>query len=440
MKLVISEKQLEKIIAQINGNQDLKEEGEGEGAPEAGTSSDGEKKTGASKWESGATRGPANQIGVTKWVDSYKITRGKANPLSEQRKSYDRPLNVSRPTAGSDYFASVSAQNRQRAEMKYKTGLTQLSKHVYKEDDGENFFLNLGKGEFSEALLDLRSFMFSGWGLATQIVVGVVGAEVGAPVVLTAIDAGIVLNDLYIFSEQGMDKVPPDNIRTPWERFKWLLTNNPDFLRVAEDVIFIATLGTVRGASNVIKYFSKSSNGVGTFITLLKTVGTKIQKGIAYVPGKLGKWLTEKSSSIKKVSDFFDTMQSGTTKTARAVGRIPKAFYVSAVTLLGFEIGLRTLSFILNLGTTISPKNITDEMIASKGGAIEKMVSEKNKLIADRKKVEDEFFNVLKTFPKYKNLARTEFSLTNLKKDNETIFIISGVKYYINANMEIQKI
>jgi hypothetical protein len=33
------------------------------------------------KWESGATRGPANQIGLTKWKDIVKINRGKANTL-----------------------------------------------------------------------------------------------------------------------------------------------------------------------------------------------------------------------------------------------------------------------------------------------------------------------------------------------------------------------
>jgi len=33
------------------------------------------------KWESGVTRGPANQIGLTKWVDIVKINRGKANTL-----------------------------------------------------------------------------------------------------------------------------------------------------------------------------------------------------------------------------------------------------------------------------------------------------------------------------------------------------------------------
>lgn len=33
------------------------------------------------KWESGITRGPANQIGLTKWRDIVKINRGKANTL-----------------------------------------------------------------------------------------------------------------------------------------------------------------------------------------------------------------------------------------------------------------------------------------------------------------------------------------------------------------------
>lgn len=33
------------------------------------------------KWESGVTRGPANQIGLTKWKDIVTLTRGKANTL-----------------------------------------------------------------------------------------------------------------------------------------------------------------------------------------------------------------------------------------------------------------------------------------------------------------------------------------------------------------------
>lgn len=33
------------------------------------------------KWNSGVTRGPANQIGNTKWKDSVSTARGKANTL-----------------------------------------------------------------------------------------------------------------------------------------------------------------------------------------------------------------------------------------------------------------------------------------------------------------------------------------------------------------------
>ena len=55
-------------------------------APETGTSSTQSGGTGypnVDKWESGATRGPANQLGVTKWSDvvGSSLKRGKANPL-----------------------------------------------------------------------------------------------------------------------------------------------------------------------------------------------------------------------------------------------------------------------------------------------------------------------------------------------------------------------
>ena len=52
--------------------------------PEKGTSdkqAGGQGYPQVGKWESGVTRGPANQIGLTKWRDIVKINRGKANTL-----------------------------------------------------------------------------------------------------------------------------------------------------------------------------------------------------------------------------------------------------------------------------------------------------------------------------------------------------------------------
>lgn len=64
-------------------DEDIKEQ---DAAPADGASSSGGGTQGypqVGKWESGITRGPANQLGVTKWSDVVGSTlkRGKANPL-----------------------------------------------------------------------------------------------------------------------------------------------------------------------------------------------------------------------------------------------------------------------------------------------------------------------------------------------------------------------
>ena len=63
-------------------------------APTAGTSdkqAGGQGYPEVGKWESGIERGPANQVGVTKWADvvGSKLKRGKANQLKEQ-SSYEK--------------------------------------------------------------------------------------------------------------------------------------------------------------------------------------------------------------------------------------------------------------------------------------------------------------------------------------------------------------
>lgn len=66
----------------IKTTKDEMEEQESTGG--APSSSGGGSKPGyptVTKWESGVTRGPANQIGLTKWSEVNKITRGKANTL-----------------------------------------------------------------------------------------------------------------------------------------------------------------------------------------------------------------------------------------------------------------------------------------------------------------------------------------------------------------------
>ena len=86
MKIIISEKQYGLILGQKKRSQDVEEQDDPTAAePTPGTSSSGNKEgyPEVGKWESGVTRGPANQIGVTKWSDivGSTLVRGKANKL-----------------------------------------------------------------------------------------------------------------------------------------------------------------------------------------------------------------------------------------------------------------------------------------------------------------------------------------------------------------------
>jgi hypothetical protein len=83
MKLGLTDKQYNNLLSL------LQEQAEPPASePEAGTSSKqagGQGYPQVGKWESGVTRGPGNQVGVTKWADvvGAKLNRGKANPLKE---------------------------------------------------------------------------------------------------------------------------------------------------------------------------------------------------------------------------------------------------------------------------------------------------------------------------------------------------------------------
>jgi hypothetical protein len=83
MKIVISEKQYELLVNKTH----LDEQGDDPSAaqPSSGVGSSGSKQgyPEVGKWESGITRGPANQVGVTKWSDvvGSLLKRSKGNPL-----------------------------------------------------------------------------------------------------------------------------------------------------------------------------------------------------------------------------------------------------------------------------------------------------------------------------------------------------------------------
>lgn len=69
------------LMRRYTNNKNQEELDEQDDAPAGGSTGGGTTYPTVTKWESGVTRGPANQIGLTKWRDTVKITRGKANTL-----------------------------------------------------------------------------------------------------------------------------------------------------------------------------------------------------------------------------------------------------------------------------------------------------------------------------------------------------------------------
>ncbi len=115
MKLGLTERQYKLVISEVVKNQEIAEQEEPVNPePEAGTSSQqagGKGYPEVGKWESGVTRGPGNQIGITKWSDvvGASLKRGKANSLKEQNDlAFDRRYGTA---------AAAEKSNRENREL-----------------------------------------------------------------------------------------------------------------------------------------------------------------------------------------------------------------------------------------------------------------------------------------------------------------------------------
>lgn len=335
MQLVITEKQLRRLSSQMTEKETVSEEevDPAAAAPDAGTSSDGEKKTGATKWESGATRGPGNQIGVTKWSDVVGSTlkRGKANPLSEQAKYPKLNLNPPIQRASSDYFATVDSQNKLNVKMR----MGEIKPYVYKSDDGDNLVMNLIKGEFEEALLDLRDITMSPGGMAGQTVIELVFSEsVVVPVVIEALNAAVILNDLDLYRRQG-DRDPEAG------------------LRVIQDVLMYITRGAFKYAGKSLKSWLKTPAGVN----FMKGVSSKMSTYIMAIKASLSK-LPEsglKKFVLGKIKNLDSTLISLISNfTGKTIGMIPALYRKAVVSGLLVYVTASGIDRLLNVkpGTT----------------------------------------------------------------------------------------
>ena len=548
MQLVITEKQLKRLSLQMTANQPVTEEevDPAAAAPDSGTSSDGEKKTGATKWESGATRGPGNQIGVTKWSDVVGSTlkRGKANPLSEQSansevkilrpdgKTVNAPANTkiiglfdANSMNGSKFKDSLrnfipkekgGLGNKQTGEWLpeewskiiklnsvstfqtpdntiYKAIIkhpklnnfvgtwqdfyqldpepngwkfagyfpdgsnkpfvgsnqvssktfssmtqkaTKASDYVYKYNDGENFFVNFLNGEFAEALLDLRSFIFTPGGMATQTVIEVVFSEsVVVPIAIEVINAAIVINDIQLLIEQG--------------------DRDPDALfRVIEDVILYATRGTFKFAGKKLKVWLQSPAGKA----YMKTIAEKLVTIITNMKGLINKLPNSKLKEyvVSKVGNLDYLHKLIGKVTGATIAKIPQKFRKAIFAGLLVYVSVKGLNKLLGVeeGTVeaemAKPEGPSDEITAKLENLSKPTINAE-----EIKKAEDldiltkteskneyalNYVELLKVgYPCLKELLNNGKFEVVLSTEEKAIFKINGEEYYNDMTGGIYK-
>jgi hypothetical protein len=325
MQLVITEKQLKMLSSQFTEAHEVKEQDDpAAAAPDTGTSSDGEKKTGATKWESGVTRGPGNQIGVTKWSDTVgsSLKRGKANPLSEQAKP---PKNISlsglfpieQPRASSDYFADVDRMNKQKLKM----AMLPVTKYIYKTEDNKNFFINMAAGNIPGALLDLREFLFDPWAIGAEITLSIIFSEtIVVPVAFTVLNAIVLLNDLYLFEYQGQE-------------------DEASLVRVIEDLFVFATMGVIRIGRQGVKVWMKNPQNLRKLVALRGQLKGLIDKAVKLVGSvKLPSAITQFiNKQIGKLNNLFKILDDLLNSAPKPVAKVSKAILAGLVGVVGVE-------------------------------------------------------------------------------------------------------
>jgi hypothetical protein len=439
MKLGLTEKQYNNLLTLISETE-LKEQAEPPpSTPESGTSSKqagGQGYPEVGKWESGITRGPANQVGVTKWADvvGTKLTRSKANQLKEQKTPIGKinldPPNFNRPNVrpGSDYFASVDSENRRRINiLQYKK---QFSKYIYKEDDGEGLFMNLMKGQIEEALLDLRSVTFTPGGMATQTVIEVIFSEtVVVPIAIESLNAAILLNDINLYIEQG-DYDP----EAGW--------------RVLGDLLLLATRGLFKFSGKKLKAWAQSPEGkkkIQHITTNLSSYVTSIQKNIQKIPNsKLKNYVVGKLPNLNLLKNIINKILKNSPK---IVSKIPKKFRKAIVAGLITYITAEGLDRLLHrkVGTTreemASLEGISDETMLKLKSRSKPTVPEEQIKTADDLNilVKNKDFKAitLKTIKLYKdsypcldNLYQKNQFIVIAVTDEEDLFKINNEVYY----------
>lgn len=175
----------------------------------------------------------------------------------------------------------------------------------------------------SEVLLKTRELLFTPEGMTAQIVLSVLGAEIGLPIAFQILDIAIIINDFSIMVE----KWKKSNYKPwSWEWFEYQYNNNEGFALVLEDILILATVGFGRlvgkGAKEAWNYFKPFSKKIPKLIeSVEKEIATKIPF-IKKLPKKISSFCESKINELRKGLNLLKSPKQAVRSVAK---QTPKA-------------------------------------------------------------------------------------------------------------------
>jgi hypothetical protein len=192
---------------------------------------------------------------------------------------------------------------------------------------GESDEIPITAKDVSDALLKIRELLFTTGGMVAQVVISILGAEIGAPIAIAALDIAILINDLSIMVNKWEDK--PFDSEENW--FIYHFSTNVGFKNSVEDIAFLLTGGllkllgkTAKGAWEMIKSLFGPKGSFKTWITNgIETLKNLLGK-IELIPNnKIKNWTNSKKLEFNKA---LELLQQGPKKVSKNIlKQVPKA-------------------------------------------------------------------------------------------------------------------
>jgi len=169
-----------------------------------------------------------------------------------------------------------------------------------KTDSGYSKAIRVDAPTVSEVLSKAREYFFTPEGMTAQLVLSILGSELGLPVVFTVLDIAILINDFTIMISNWEPK--ESNSEENWFSHHW--ENNKGFQLVIEDLILLLTGGILKlvgmGAKAAYRaVLKKLGRGIKEAAIEAEKIIVKKESMIKRLPKTISEWAQSKVNNLK---------------------------------------------------------------------------------------------------------------------------------------------